>query len=496
MTRLRLLIPFLVLTACTSPPDAVVPVVTDESTFLGLAVTQVSNLTDPLARAALYATIAGGYLQLGDEQSARSLALTGLELARGAGATEESVRTRLDLAPRLAATGEDAALTAVLDGALAYARDVAQPAARAALLPAIVSAAQRAGEPARPFLRTAVDEVFVIEDPALRARALVDVSRLYQQGAAALSVTGLIQQAIPAVRSIRAAYPRAAFFAELAELAVATNETRLAERMVENLRDELAGMPAAETDAEQAQLLVVVRSLGRIANLELAREVARTIADPWYRTRALVLAARSTGSRITRLELLDEARRAASEIENGARSVSARTEVGGGYLEANALAPALEAAEAARALVVADQEIYARIDPAADVARLLVRLDRVQSARALLQSAPDAYVRGAVAVRAADQLIADGRLGLADDFLTVALLSSDESTYLQDGLRIQVVSGFARTGSIRLAIRTIERMDDEVLLARAVADLAVRSEPAGLVTPLYRADLASVLARR
>lgn len=496
MRRLSLAIPVLLLTACVSPPDAIAPVVADESTFLGLAVRQVSDLTDPLARAELYGTIARGYLEVADEESARSLVLTGLELARSAGATEESVRARLALAPVLAATGEDAALTAILDGALAYARDVAEPPARAQLLPVIVSAAQRSGEPARPFLRSTVDEVFVIEDPALRARALVDVARLYQQGTAALSVTGLIQQAIPAVRSIRAPYARAAFFAELAELAAATAETQLAQRMVENLRDELSAAPPVQTDAEHAQLLVVVRSLGSTGEIDFGREVAASIADPWYRTRALVSVARFTASRSARLDLLDRARRAATQIEHGARSVSARVEVGAGYLDANVPAPALEAVEAARSVVESDREVYARIEPAAEVARLLVRLDRIQTVRTLLLGAPDAYVRGAVAVRAAEQLIEDGRLGLADDFLTIALVSSDESTYLQDGLRTQVVSGFAQTGSVRLAIRTIERMDDEVLRARAVADLAVRTEPAGLVTPLYRADLASVLARR
>ena len=114
----------------------------------------------------------------------------------------------------------------------------------------------------------------------------------------------------------------------------------------------------------------------------------------------------------------------------------------------------------------------------------------------MLLSAPDEYIRGSVAVRAANRLIDEGRLGLADDFLTIALIASDEATYLADGLRQQIVPGFAQTGSIRLAIRTIERIDDELLRARSVAELAVLAEPAGLVTPIYRADLASVLASR
>ncbi|MFW5688608.1 MAG: hypothetical protein ACOC1U_03465, partial [Spirochaetota bacterium] len=207
-----------------------------------------------------------------------------------------------------------------------------------------------------------------------------------------------------------------------------------------------------------------------------------------------ILVASATESQSSRLELLSVAGALAEEVTDTQRYVLVQTHLGGAYAQAQSRASAFRHAETAAAILAVNPSLYSRIEPPARLVSLLVDIDRLQSVRDLLLLAPDDYVQGAVAVRAAEQLIRDGRLGLADDFLTLALVASDEASYLADGLREEIVAGFARTGSIRLAIRTIERMKDELSRARAVTDLAVVAEPAGLLTPIYRADLASVLA--
>jgi hypothetical protein len=486
---------------CRSTPDPVAPVVRDSSTFLGLAVTEASGLSDPLARASLYARIAVGYREIGDEASVASLARAALGLARSAGATEESIRTRLDLAPLLAATGDDAAALTALDAGLQFASTAPDPRTRASLLPAIVESALRSDEAARPVLRRAVDEVYVIEDPRQRVEALIAIAELYQAGDETLPVTGLIQQAIPAVRSVQDPYTRGVLFSRLAVLASATSETRLAGRLGENTLSEVdrAGPPAGD-DADR--LLVIVERLGALGLSDEAVSLIDLFPDAYHRAVGFSLLGTHAASYAIGLEYLRRAAEAvegldtAEGVEEPSRRVDIHTRIGAGYADYAATRQALAHAAAALELLVAHPEVYELIEPAGRLVALYVRLDEIQAARNLLLQAPDAYVRGTVAVRAADELITEGRLGLADDFLTVALVASDEATYLADGLRQEIVGRFARTGSIRLAIRTVERMEDELLRARSVVELAVVAEPAGLVTPIYRADLASVLAGR
>jgi hypothetical protein len=309
-------------------------------------------------------------------------------------------------------------------------------------------------------------------------------------------VTGLIQQAIPAIRATRAPYRRSVLFARLADLAFASNEQRLGNRLIDIVLSEFRQIDAPSDDREAEQLLSVIDLLARLERVDDATVLLDLFDSPYFRARGLIVIAGSLEPRSARLDRLRQAAQRAAEIQDTGRLVDANIRLALGYLGAASPRAARPYADAAAGGVIANPPLYSRVELAGRTAEIYVVLDELQLVRELLLSAPDEYIRGSVAVRAASRLIEDGRLGLADDFLTIALIASDEATYLADGLRQQIVPGFAQTGSIRLAIRTIERIDDELLRARSVAELAVLAEPAGLVTPIYRADLASVLASR
>jgi hypothetical protein len=258
----------LALTSCRSAPEPARPDVRDESSFLGLAVAEASTLEDAMPRAELYTKIAAGYRALEDETSMLSLATSALRLAFDAGATDESIRIRLALAPLLASAGDDASALAALESGLEYAASSGDSALRAGVLPLVVQSALQSDEPARPLLRSAVDEVYVIEDPAQRAEALIRIAELYQSGGPALSVTGLIQQAIPAIRSTPDAFRRAVLFVRLAELAVASGETRLGNRLVDIVVSDVEGSPAPDSEAQSEQLVAVVGSLAGFGRVD------------------------------------------------------------------------------------------------------------------------------------------------------------------------------------------------------------------------------------
>ncbi len=486
----------LLLSSCRSTPPVPRPAVADESAFLGLAVVEASRVPDELARADLYRQITLGYQAIGDEASMRSVAEAGLQLARAAGQTEESIRVRLALAPLLAAAGEDTSARDALEAGLQFVASAPDPGVRAALLPLLIQSALRSDEPARPILRRGVDEAYVIEDPEYRAEALIRIAELYQSAEALLSVTGFIHQASPAVRSVGNRFTRAHQFARLADLAERSGEALLARRLLSSAIEEVDEGPGPTSEDESERLVTTIALVARLGRSEDALRFVGLLPQPHFAARAMIGVAEATPIRATRLDHLQRASELAQRVEETRHFVDAHIRLADAYYRTAAPQRARERIERAAQVLASAPDLYAGIELPGRLVQVLVMMDRLQSVRELLLHAPDEYVRGAVSVRAAEQLIADGRLGLADDFLTIALIASDEATYLADALRRAIVAGFARTGSIRLAIRTVERITETLLRAEAVTVLAVVAETTGAVTPIYRADLASVLASR
>ncbi len=486
----------LLLSSCRSTPTVPRPFVADETTFLGLAVVEASRLPDELARAELYRQITLGYQATGDEASMRSVAGAGLQLARAAGPTEQSIRVRLGLAPLLAAAGEDASAQDALEAGLRFVSSAEDPEVRAELVPLLVHSALRSDEPARPILRRSVEEAYVIDDPEHRAEALIRIAEVYQAAETFLSVTSFIHQASPAVRSVPGRFTRAQLFARLADLAERSGEAVLAARLISSAIEEvdMGGGPTSED--ESRHLVTTVTQVAGLRRRDDALRLVELFALPQDAVRAMIGISEAAQTRAARLDHLRHASQLAQRVEDTAQFTAVHIRLAAAYYRVAASSRANEHADRAAQVLASAPDLYAGIELPGELAQVLVRMDRLQAVRELLLQAPDEYVRGAVSVRAAEQLIADGRLGLADDFLTIALIASDEATYLADSLRRAIVAGFARTGSIRLAIRTVERMTDARLRAEAVTVLAVVAEPTGAVIPMYRADLASVLATR
>lgn len=486
----------LILFGCRSAPEPVRPTVPDDTTFLGLAVRQASRVGNSLARAELYRRIATGYRTIGDEASMHALATAALHLARTARLTEESVIVQLGLAPMLASAGDDVSALAALEAGLLFGSTAEDPRVRASILPFVVQSALGSDEPARPILRRTVDEVYVIEDPGYRAEALIRIAELYQAGGAFLPVTGFLNQAIPAVRSTNGHVLRALYFTRLAELASVTGEAGLSARLLSSAVAEVDEGPPPANEVESGRLVAVVAQLTRLGRAQDALRFVDVLPDAYHSALALIEMAALTSPSSERFDYLGRASGLARQISDTARFVDAHIRLAEIYQQSAAWQEAVRHGERAAQVLATAPDLYSQIALPSHLAEVFVALDRLQAVRELLLHAPGDYARGAVSVRAAGKLIADGRLGLADDFLTIALIASDEATESADELRREIVVGFARTGSIRLAIRTIERMTIELLRAQSVAELAVEAEPAGLITPIYRADLASVLAAR
>ncbi len=481
----------LLVLSCRSTPEPDPAPVTDISSYLGLAAEEASSVVQVLERSLLYSTIAEGFVGSSDLENGVLMAQAAFDLVALEPTNSAAVEVLIRVAPLFSASGDDNSAILSLTSAVQYVSSTADSTIQATLLPRIVESGIDSGEAARDILRVAVDEVYVIEDPVRRAEALIAIGDVFQARDTALSPVGLIHQASPAVRAGTDPIERADLFARLATLALVAGEPELSMRLAESAHRELEGVERYEPSP---QLIRAVRLLSALGFGERMTILADRVRDPFTAIRLLIAANDGLG-RSASIANLERADLILSTIVDPAEFVLAEIDIGHGWLSAGTTRIALEHAESANGRLAIEPTLYSTLELPTRLAQLYVEIGDVERARDLLLLAGDAYVRGAVAIETANALVRAGSLGLADDFYTIALIASDETTYLADALRAEIVPGYARTGSLRLAIRTIERIQDELVRARAVAAFAVIASDGTPPSPLIVADLASVLSR-
>jgi len=452
---------------------------------LGLAVREAFSLDDQVERASLLAEVAGGYVALGEFTNARSTAGSARSIAATIEDAPSRVRALLALVPVYAEIGGSAARE-ILEEVLQILEDAEADTLRAMLLPIVVDVALLGGERTRFAVREAVDLALIIIEPSLRADALATIGTLYQGSGIGLSVTGLIQQAIPAVRSIDSELVQLSLFSRLAILAFTAGEQPLANRLSEIAFGLTGELQDALNDEQEHLLLETVQNFQQIGRTEFAPRLAPFVGD-----------VAGTADAPTPEDGLQQAV-PESIVALGSREAQVAAAIGLAQrlYENGRDDEIISLLDLAQALFVEAPDLQGRLNLTRSLVSLRVAFDQIVEVTELINAAKDQYLRGMIGLFAADALITQNRFGLADDFLVISLLASDETSFLGDALRERIVRRFAETGSVRLAIRTIERIGDPVLRARATTSLAVIAEPAGLVTPILRADLASVLASR
>ncbi|MFP4377830.1 MAG: hypothetical protein ACLFP4_12375 [Spirochaetales bacterium] len=457
----------------------------DPTTFLGLAANEAFLLNDQVERASLLSDIAGGYVALGEFTNARATAGSARSIATTIDDPASRVRALLTLVPVYAEIGVGAA-EEILREVLQILEDAEADTIRATLLPRVVDAALLGGERTRFAVREAVDLTLIVIEPSLRADALASIGTLYQESGIGLSVTGLIQQAIPAVRSVDSELLQLSLFSRLAVLAFTAGEQALANRL-SDIALKLTTHVSGRLNQEQQQfLLETIQNFERIGKSEFAPELSR-----------FVVGGVPTGD-VPPVgdELSEPIPESTLALDAPESQLAATVGLAQRLYDEGRVQDVTPLLSFGQELVLEAPDLQSRLNLMRTLVLLRVNLDQIEPITELLNGARDEYLRGMIGLFAADALIAQNRFGLADDFLVISLLASDETSFLADALRERIARRFAETGSVRLAIRTIERISDPVLRARATTSLAVIAEPAGLVTPILRADLASALASR
>jgi hypothetical protein len=433
---------------------------------------KVTELDDPMTRASLLLDIASAYAAEGEDENVLALADYLVVLAEEAGGSEESIRLRLRVAPLFVDTDQRERSGHILEAALDLVSVVTFPEVRADLLVETINQALRCGENGRSAVRSAVDQVYVIEDPALRVETLISVADLYQQSGDALSVTSLIHQSVAAVRSVNEPRFRAYLFGSLARLAAAAREQILVERLIQDavrsLENESA--PSVEEERHVAELVSILADLGAVSS---AAAVTDTLSSAGPLAHALIAVAEAASEPAVSFALLERALALTEQAETEEEIVDLLVQIGRVYLLRGDAEDAARMADRASRSILQSAVLRTRSDLLVDPVDLYPPAAWVTTLLEYVDAAADPLVKGSVAIAAAEWLVAHDRRTDADTFLDIARDASEDAAYLSDALRLSVVKGFTTVGNLASAFDVLASMSDITLRIQALTFMAV-----------------------
>ncbi len=477
---------------CRSSPESLAVTLSTSSTALATAVAVAQEIGDSIQRAEVLVVIAEGFLNAQNREDALQVAAEAARLVNEVPISTEVVRLQLRTAELLLAADETDGARRLIAEATTFTNALRDETARAHLLPAIIQAAIAGGDDTRDLLPAAVDPVYIIEDTGLRAETFIAIAETYQSVGVGQSVTGLIQQAIPAIRGVADPFRRADLFAGLSCRAFAAGEDDLGRALVKDAQEQLTtGMVNAEPDPDT--VAVVFKAITRDRGGTEAMISVAGIRDRYARAVGFLAVAMVEGSGSSAELALGRAVDAAYYTADPEAYAGLMTSISYAYFSMGFRAKALQTAGYAAARLSESQTAMSNAEILSRLAGAYALFDQTDLLRQYLMQIRDPYLRGLISVAVAELLIDEGRQGVADDFLVDALLEADNSNFLSDSLRERIVRGFARSGNYSLAIRTVERMSDSFLSARAVAFLGFHADPNGGLSDAQLRDLQEVL---
>ena len=216
---------------------------------------------------------------------------------------------------------------------------------------------------------------------------------------------------------------------------------------------------------------------------------ARALNDLGLQTEAMVRIAALIPEIEPRQAALAEARAKTTGIESAPSYVAIMLRLADAYIALHDTTTAEEMALIATSRAAGDPSVESDLTMMETLVSLLARLDLLDEASEYVSTRDDPYVRGALLLSIAAELVVQRRGGEADDFYVEALKAADETAYLSDNLRERIAGGFAANRSYALAVRSIEQIDDGTLRLRAGSELAYHAVVLGGMQDTTREEL-------
>jgi tetratricopeptide (TPR) repeat protein len=430
----------------------------------------------------VYTRIAEAFAYRGRVSDALLVLDQATRIAQGVGLENGRAEVLTELAVQFIQIDEIDRAENLLTQAVQVAGSIESEFARGNSLEAIIIASFRGGEELFEVLRTALDQVYIIQDVGVRASLLLETARRYQESGIGQTVNTLVQQSISAATAVENPWQKAALYSEAARrFSIAGQDqesARFLQRAVREI-DRVEVITRAEEDA--LSLVRVSRNLAALGSFDEAIRIAEQIEFPRIRAQALL----SVADAYVREDRLAEASVVVSLAANLA-------EQNAGFVRADILAQSAlrydRLGDSSLALFYVDDVLtattafendYEVAEIGRTLAPLLYENERLRDLVALAGEMEDSYIRASSAIDIASEfLTADAQ----QPSLSVAGFAANEAaqaTYLRDNLYSDLSAFYAQVPRVEQALTSIAEIDGPYSAGLALASLGRFVEEAG-----------------
>ncbi|MFP4485170.1 MAG: hypothetical protein ACLFO1_09985 [Spirochaetaceae bacterium] len=474
-----------------------------EDTVGGTAVAVAMSMEEPGRRLDALAKVATAYLDADRGDEARIL----FEFVRDhetEGVEAHALADALTSVGRgYARLGDTENAAAVLERARRAASRISSESSRVAVLARIVEAAFLPSPTLAETLQATIQDVYIVQDFALRADFLLDLLERYRGTEVLGSVNTLIQQTLPAASSIADPWARALAFARIAR-AQGPAGGELTEASRETLRRSLTAVEAAGEIASGTQALAAHQLVSVLAAMD-SREEALRLVDriPLGHLQSLsyVDLARSYFREDTRAVgflMLTRAGRSASLAESPARRAEGHMAIARAYHEIDEGSLARFQLGLARTNAVAAESASEKIRLLEETVALYLEQDDddeqagIGVMNEIVAELPGGLVLARLRARVSELLLDRGRRDEGAAQFREALVTLRGASETEPGFAVRMSRIAARLDEIDLAIGIAASIPTPRSQIDALADIIRWLPPAYRLSPTTQDSLRQI----
>ena len=486
----------LCLTACVSvdprkSPDFGLNGLLDGDPLLAGAALSAEYVQDIYASTFLLTRNAEEYLKQNQVDHARELIKRAAILSQSPSAAPNRYQLQIELARFYISFDEMPAARQILQNALDQTLTIANEQIRSDALEAIIEQAFQAQDSFPDILRSAIDYVYVLQDPVKKVEKLVNLGKRYQDLNIRNRSNNLIQQAITAAASINNYWSRANAFVLIAQRLRAENETVTANQYIEQALQTINSVDVLAISSDDAKVLFdLIINLADDGHIREASTTIPLLPDEQLRTSAqLAIIERSIGpkadlqSRLLLQRLLTQLAQQDPENQNE-RSLSSLIKLSEMYQSVGQSNESLRYARST--LPYLSSPLISNISSyRSRLAIVLAKNSQFEEAMTGAELIPDAWLASQALRQIAELLFSNKtalpktRNNLIRTLLIEAEQTANQASYLRESALADVAASSFRTGDDIRAIRILQDLKDNYLLGKTLVD-AASGRPAGM----------------
>jgi hypothetical protein len=490
------------LISCTSltkydAPDFGYSGLGDASSVLSLAALNAEYIKDIYSRDFLYSRLAEEYLRNGQNQLAREVLRRGTKIALSVASPEIRQQLLVELAKYYIRANDLRTATSLLGQALDLILSIDSEAQRGPSLQALIEVCFTIPESASEVLRTAIDYIYVLEDPVMRVQLLTDLGKKYQEINVRNRTNALVQQAIAAAVTISNPWSKAEAFSRIARrFKDEENEAEFTAYSTQAVTELNSVDIVAMSLGDAQSLLQTLNNLGESGYDREVSSIASRIPYIQIRIGALLALVERYLRQKSALQARLVVQRISKDVEGNADQdliISTLVRLAEVYQNSGSPSDALTYIDATNSYL--KTAATANTSPyIARIAILYLSMNRAEDALEMVDQIGDAYIASQTLSKIVGSAVISSKEAEARKLVDRAENLASQATYLRESALGAVALASFKLRFNEQALRILNQLQDPYIVGSVLVD-ANASHPAATWTAAERQELEKLRAR-